>query len=116
MIGKTWKRATDIHGHEPLFEVRCKFCGEKMFTRYSKVFPARDVAYGISEPTNQMAYKCPECAWVCRFNVVDEQGYIKELLDRRGGVDLYVPPVETWISENEQIRRQLEALGYVGGR
>jgi hypothetical protein len=60
---------------------------------------------------------------VARYNISktitkrpDEDEYIHKIIDRRDGICLYLPPHEEWKKESEEIRRQLEALGYVGGR
>jgi len=115
MINKTWKRVDNLNGHEPIMDMTCKFCGGKMFFRCSVLYLTRKRERGITRPINQISYKCPDCAWVSRFNVEDDQEYIQKVFERRGLVDLYVPPVEEWMRENEEIRKQLAALGYVGG-
>jgi len=116
MMNSKWKRTEYLEGHEPLFDMVCKFCGDKMFFRCSLLYLKRKREYGISKPVNQISYKCPTCAWVARFNVEDEPEYLFKIFEKRDFVDLYIPPVEEWIKENEKIREQLAALGYVGGR
>lgn len=114
-----WERTHDRNGHKPNFDLTCRFCGSPMIVRYSKVFTERDMAYGIAGATHQIAMKCPACAWVCRFNVRDDQEYLNEIIAARDGHNMYVPPAVEWTdsdSDDEKIRRQLEALGYVGGR
>jgi len=108
-------------GHCPTWSVLCKFCADRgewtrMFLRYSLIILGRSEALCMSEPVNQIAFKCPECAWVTRFNVTDDTEYLKEIVERRKGRLLYLPPVEEWGKENEEIARQLASLGYVGGR
>jgi len=87
-----------------------------MFIRYTQIIPDRDRVLGVSEPVNQVAFKCPECAWVARFNVRDKKEYLEEIINRRNGRLLYLPPKDEWEKESEEIARQLESLGYVGGR
>ena len=69
------------------------------------------------EGVNVLAYKCPRCAWFIQFFIVDEVEYIDEIIDKhRGGSYRFVPLCDDWSDENEEIGRQLEAMGYWGGR
>jgi len=111
-IGKKWLRTHDIYGHKPAFKITCRFCKSKMVLRYSEVLPNRSRMHGIEEGMNVMEYKCPRCASIRLFNVIEHQDYLYETLDKRGGETLYLPPKEVWEQENEEIKKRLEAIGY----
>ncbi len=110
---KLWSRTDDEIGHVPEFEVKCFHCGDKLTLRHSTIHyhPEESHATGL----NQACYKCPTCAWFVRFNVIDDREYLEkvhEIRGRRGKI----PSKSEWSEENEDIARQLEALGYFGGR
>ena len=91
-----------------------------MILRYSQITPERSRYYAMQEPVVEAAYKCPDCGLLARFNISktvtgrdDEDEYIQELVKRRDGVCLYLPPVEEWKSEAADIKKRLESLGYV---
>lgn len=112
MITKRWTRTDDIVGHVPLFKVECPFCEIPMTMRYSYLFPDGELIYGIFGAGNQVAYKCHSCGYHQRFNVEDDKEYIDSTLELRGGKTQYVP-LEEW-KQNEEIKKQLESLGYWG--
>ena len=91
-----------------------------MFLRYSQIITGEARRYGMGETTMENAYKCPDCGLVARFNISkivtkrdDEAEYIEEVLTRRDGIGLYLPPIEEWKNESAEIRERLESLGYV---
>ena len=111
-----WRRSQDIFlGHEPNFKIHCRICGEEMFCRYTAAIMDRVIMRSGNRACNELAYKCPECALVWRFIVPDSKSYIKKMLKMRKGIVMYYPPVTVWAKINDKIRRQLAALGYVGG-
>ena len=113
MIGDKWERTNDIAGHRPLFRVYCRFCDEDMVQRYSAVFAAPNLLHGFAEAGNQMAFKCQKCGSHIKFNIVDDREYMEKIQAIRGSGQHH--PISEW-EENEQIKKQLEALGYWGGR
>ena len=99
-----------------------------MFLRYSQLIIEGLRLYGEDNVFDQQAWKCARCAWVQRFNIEermveeadhDNQEYLTKIYELRkeDGKEngLYLPPIEEW-SEDEERRRQLEGLGYIGGR
>ena len=116
LINTTWRRTNDIIGHEPLFDVKCRFCGSKMVLRYSHIIMKDVWSWATSKPSNSLGFKCPKCAWYVRFYVEDEPKYLKKILDLRNGANLFYPRYKEWADEDKEIARQLQALGYWGGR
>ena len=114
MNKKKWKRTNDIVGHKPKFRVYCRFCDEDMICRYSAVFPEPNLLHGFTVAGNQLAFKCPTCGYHIRFNVPDDKEYIDKIYALRQNKS-YHHSLEEW-EENELIKKQLEALGYWGGR
>ena len=115
-----WKRIDGLVGYEPTFDMRCWYHGRKLFLRYSQIITGRSRQYGLGETTIDAGYKCPDCGLVARFNInktvtkrPDETEYIEEILKRRGGICLYLPPIDVWKSEAEDIKERLESMGYV---
>ena len=117
-----WKRTNDIYCHEPLFEIKCQHCESKMFLRFSEIFTERSRLYGMRNAVNLVEYKCPRCSLCDRFFVdkdIDDgtpetfEGYLMDMLDVRDSVPYFMPPVEEWEKEHEEIKKRLEILGYV---
>jgi hypothetical protein len=109
---KMWEQTHDESGHKPSFAVKCFHCGEELVLRHSTIHYHQDENHAVG--LNQMCYKCPKCAWFVRFNVIDDKEYLEEVHEIRGKRGK-VPSKDEW-SENEEIARQLEGLGYFGGR
>jgi len=86
-----------------------------MFLRFSQVYPDKSPTYFLKEPHFEMVYKCYVCGWLAYFAILVEKDYALKILKLRNGVSVYVPPRSEW-EEHEGIKKQLEALGYVGGR
>jgi len=110
MIGKCWKRIKGIEGHAPIkksLKLVCKYCNIPLTLRYSVVFNVI--------PFNELGYKCKRCGYFQRFDILEELEYINEVIKRRDGEATYIPPLEEW-SEDDETARQLEGLGYFGGR
>jgi phage FluMu protein Com len=110
---KMWRRTYDIYCHEPLFEMRCRHCDSKMFLRFSQILSEKYMTLAIRDAVNVVEYKCPRCSWVKRFYVDDDQKYLFDMLDERGGLSQFTPPVEEWEKESEEIKKRLEILGYL---
>ena len=111
-INGKWERENSIIGHRPLFSIRCMYCDEEMFLRYSQILLRKTKLRGADKDCNQLAYKCPTCGNVQRFNVEDKRGYFKDILFMRKGVTLYYPPKDTWAKVSDLVRKRLENLGY----
>jgi hypothetical protein len=86
-----------------------------MVLRYSAAVLDRIIMRSGNRACTEMAYKCPECGRVDRFIVTDSPEYIKKMLVARRGITLYYPPVSSWAKASDLVRRQLAALGYMGG-
>ncbi len=119
-----WERTNDMRGHVSKFDVLCYHCklhGHeiKMFLRYAYISPREDATQQVYGTLNQIEYKCKKCAWTTKFLVEDDQDYLKEVMDMRekGGChrNLFYLKPEQW-AEDEEMKKQLAALGYVGGR
>lgn len=116
-----WSRTNEIQGHEPNFPIHCFRCKEQdrempMALRHSTVYTDTEESPS-GGGINAMAYKCPRCAWFITFHIIDDSDYIKRVLeDYRHGNQKLVPECDNWSEEHEEIGRQLEALGYYGGR
>ena len=108
-----WERTENAIGHRPKFEVKCFHCGTKMVVRNTKLLLD---AEKIQLPANIMRYKCPNCAWLVDFEVTDTPQYLRRVARFRHGATFLVPDTEVWASEDEKIARQLEGLGYFGGK
>jgi len=113
-----WERTNDAQGHKPAFNIRCHFCDCPMALRHSVIFVGQnDDNEGKERNINQMSYKCPKCAWFVRFMVVDDAKYLRKVKNQyRFGLMPFLPTIDDWSEENEEIGRQLEALGYWGGK
>jgi len=110
---KTWKRTYDIYCHEPNFPMTCRHCESKMFLRFSQILSEKYMTLAIRDAVNVVEYKCPRCSWVQRFYVDDEPQYFYDMLDVRGGITQFNPPVEEWKKESDEIKKRLEILGYL---
>jgi hypothetical protein len=123
---RAWARTNNIVGHKHNFEINCRFCGVPMILRYSQLLSKKmGGKYGVTEATNQIAMKCYKCGWWTIFNVnheitgyseKSELLYLKKILKLRKNKTHYLPTTDEWKDESEEVRRQLEVLGYVGGR
>jgi len=110
-----WNRTDDIYGHKPEFEIKCRHCGQDMPVRHSTIAVQKtrgdeDVAL------NQICYKCKYCAWFITFTVEDSPRYLKRVVKKYRKGNNKLVPVEDWTSDDEKIAKQLESLGYFGGR
>jgi len=108
-----WKETGDIEGHKPRFKISCRHCGAKMFLRYSQALAKEYLTMGIRDAVNIMEYKCPRCAWVAIFYVDSNKAYLKNVIGMRGGLTLYIPPIKRWEAEHEEIKKRLDAIGYI---
>jgi uncharacterized Zn finger protein len=109
-----WKRTGDVKAHEPMFPINCFHCGKEMSLRHTTLHfhdDGRD-----QNELNQVAYKCAECGWFVRFNVIDDTSYLKEIHEKYRKKKVHTPSKEEWSDEDKEKARQLEALGYWGGR
>lgn len=123
---RKWKRTNDIQGHAPNFEINCRFCKVPMILRYSQLISKKKGRpYAVTEVTDQQAWKCWKCGLWIQFNInheitghteESELRYIKKIYNLRGKNTFYLPTTKEWVDENKEIEKQLEALGYVGGR
>jgi len=85
-----------------------------MILRYSEIaLKKAKNERGYDPRYNAIEYKCWTCGNTVVFCIHDDMEYLEELLNRRNGVPLYYPPVSQWASEDEEIAKKLEALGYL---
>jgi len=110
---KAWEETGDIQGHKPAFEMECKYCGINLDFRMSNLMKTKspNVDWGV----NELGYKCKRCGFYQRFFVEAKLDYLDKILKLRKGNFHYFPPFEEW-EEDDEKARQLEALGYYGGR
>ena len=106
-----WERTNGPDGYRPKFPITCRYCEGPMVMRFSEA----DFDKG-RPPQNHIGYKCPECAWIARFEIQDDKEYLLETVRRRGGALHFVPDMDAMGGDDERIAKQLEALGYMGGR
>jgi len=113
-----WYRTEDVQGHAPKFNIRCVHCDMPMTLRHSVIVgPVLDSTLGEDTDISVMSYKCPRCAWFIRFNVVDKKKYLRRVIKKyRNGYRKFIPTCDDWSDESEEIKKQLSALGYWGGR
>lgn len=86
-----------------------------MLLRFSEI-AFDDKIRGSKTCINHICYKCPVCAWIVRFDVGDDEDYLFSVLKMRGNAMHFQPDASEWIGESEKMARQLEGLGYFGGR
>ena len=119
-----WEKTNDLRGHKPKFAIICYHCKqngyhEEMFLRYSYMAPRDDHINEIYGCLNQLEYKCKKCAWTTKFLVETSGGYLSGIMDKREKAGyhrhLYHQEPGEW-AEDKEIEKQLQALGYVGGR
>lgn len=67
----------------------------------------------IKDAVNVVEFKCPRCSWVKRFYVDDSVDYLYDMLDVRGGISQFTPPIEEWKEESKEIAERLRILGYL---
>ena len=82
--------------------------------RFSAVYPEKNYYAGFEEAGAQIAYKCPSCGYHIRFNISDSKEYIDKILEMRHG-NTHHHDFEK-LGEDERVAKQLEGLGYFGGR
>jgi len=97
-----------------------------MILRYSQLISKKvGMKYAVTESTNQIAMKCWNCASWITFNInyeitgyseESEHKYLQKILKLRNNKTLYLPTTQEWKDENKEIARQLETLGYFGGK
>lgn len=109
-----WERTNDIEAHKPKFPIKCFHCGTEMSLRHTTLH-FHDDGKNRNE-LNQVAYKCTNCGWFVRFNVIDDTPYLKEISENFRTKRSHHPSKEEWSDEDKETARQLEALGYWGGR
>jgi len=110
-----WKRTDDAYGHEPMFPVKCRHCGQEMPIRHSTIAFGK-VKDDEQVSVNQVCYKCKYCAWFITFTVEDSARYLKHILKKYRKGNKKLVPVEDWTNDDEEIAKRLESLGYFGGR
>jgi DNA-directed RNA polymerase subunit RPC12/RpoP len=108
-----WTKTYDLYCHKPNFEIKCRHCGSEMILRFSQILTEKYMVLAIRDAVNVVEYKCPRCSLTVRFYIDDDPSYLCDMLDVRGGVTQFVPPVEEWEKESEEIRKRLEILGYM---
>ena len=140
-----WERTNDAYGHKPKFAVTCFRCGEEMPLRHSVVdlpednegglsinqmsykckFCAWFITFRVKDDADYLRkvlkeYRsrnvtCPVCEGKGNFETgkVDVNHVVSEL-NKVLAVKQLVP-VEDWKSDDDEIAKQLEALGYYGG-
>ena len=123
---RAWRRTNDIRAHAPTFEINCRHCRIPMILRYSQFISKKGGnSYAVMESTNQIAMKCERCGSWIPFNVnythtgyteESEHKYLKKILKLRKGKRIYKPTTKEWKNESKEIAKQLETLGYFGGR
>jgi hypothetical protein len=113
-----WERTNDVQGHKPKFEIRCFRCEQNgihmpMAIRHSQIFLDGRSDEEEGKEINQMAYKCPRCAWFIRFYVVDDLEYLQKVKkEYRKGSHKFIPSCDNWSEEFELIGKKLKSLGY----
>lgn len=110
---KMWRRTYDLYCHEPTFEIKCRHCNSKMFLRFTQILSEKYMTLAIKDAVNVVEYKCPRCSFVKRFYVDDDYKYLCDMLEVRGGLTQFTPPVDEWEKESEEIKKRLEILGYI---
>lgn len=118
-----WKETNDARGHKPDFAIKCYHCkangyDENLFFRYSYIAPLDDHTQLTFGNVNQIEYKCSRCGNIAKFLPTMSEEYHKSIMERRkkaGFGALYYMSPDEW-KEDKEIERQLEALGYAGGR
>ena len=118
LIGQSWERTNNAYGHAPLFPIECRFCGNDMVVRHTRIILLKlTPLFGDGLGANIFTYKCAECASIARFFVPDNHEYLEMVKTQyRNGQDIYIPTDTEWTAEDNKIAAQLEALGYFGGR
>lgn len=113
-----WDRTENAQAHTPKFNIRCFHCDMPMALRHSVITaPAVKTVSGDAKDVNIMSYKCPRCAWFIRFSIVDSRRYLKKVIkEYRKGYRKFIPTCDDWSNESKEIKKQLSALGYWGGR
>ena len=144
-LSPLWKRTKDAYGHEPKFKVMCFRCGKEMPLRHSYIsVEDEDEPISINQMSYKCKYcawfitfnvkddgkylqkvmkkyrardvGCPVCKGKGHFHTGDiDTGKIVDELNKVMGTKKLVP-VEEWTNEDAEVKRQLEALGYYGGR
>jgi len=113
-FGSMWKKTHDAQGMSPKFDMKCPMCRNKMVLRNSLL--EHETKGGSNFDTtllyNHAKYKCIRCGFIAPFDVVFENDYWVEVLTARDNQRLYVPPLEEWASEDEQVAEQLKNMGY----
>ena len=105
-MDELWEKTYDIYGYSPLFKMPCRYCDRELQLRFSIIY--KD--YSMIQK-----YKCPSCGWFAMFELDVDNDYQKKVFERRGKEHTITPTVSE-LSEDEEIARQLEGLGYFGGR
>jgi len=101
-----WKKTETAWGYCPTFSPKCRYCGVELQGRFSIIYKN----YAMI-----LKYKCPSCGWFALFEIDEDKEYQKKIFELRGKVHTITPTVEA-LNEDEDIKRQLSALGYFGGR
>jgi hypothetical protein len=106
MAEPKWKKTDDMMGYCPTFLIPCRYCGVGLQMRFSIIY--EDCSFIVK-------YKCPACGWFAVFEPETDKEYLKGILAMRAGQNTITPTVEELV-EDKAIKRQLEGLGYFGGR
>lgn len=109
-----WKKSNDKKGVEPLFEMKCPICGNKMILRNSSLVNEMKGASGHDETAIMIVpkYKCIRCAFVATFDIWIPNEYWSKVLSLRDNRVLYYPPIWEWEREDKEIEKQLKSMGY----
>lgn len=120
-----WQKTYDELGLKPTFKIYCATCDlarsvkVEMVMRRSRIHNVADMRVHYGTHTYRpyafdIAYKCPDCGRYIVFGVAVPTEYALKIKELRGGESDFLLPEEIW-SENEQVAKQLAALGYYGG-
>jgi hypothetical protein len=101
-----WEKTGDIYGYRQTFAIPCRYCQTELQMRFSIIY--EDCSFIVK-------YKCPACGWFAVFEPEADKEYLKGILAMRAGQNTITPTVKE-LSEDKEIERQLESLGYFGGR
>ena len=105
-MAETWEKSYDIYGYKPLFNMPCRYCGAELQMRFNIIYKDYSMV---------LKYKCPTCGWFALFEIDKDKDYQKAVYEKRGKVHTITPTVDE-LNEDKNIARQLEGLGYFGGR
>ena len=103
-----WTKTHDKYGLKPREKIICPICKTEMVFRFMSLNDY--VSHNIRAYTCSIAYKCPKCDFVAKFDIPISKEYYEFLMKLTGGTGYY-EPIQDW-QEYEIIKKRLEALGY----